>query len=155
MTDRPNVSVIGASIVIKGELSADEDVVIEGQVEGNINLDQNVLTVGEHGKVKARIAAKTVVIVGAVWGSIIAAEKADIRDTCLVEGDICTSRLAMAPGAYVRGRIDMRQSQSGRPAATSAAYSGVNMPDKARANDAPKPKSVMASGTPGTPGLKS
>ena len=115
MTDRPNVSMIGASIVIKGELSADEDVVIEGQVEGNISLNQNVLTVGAHGKVKAKIAAKTVVVVGKVWDSIIAAENVDIRDTSLVEGDIYTSRLAMAAGAYVRGRIDIPQSQSGRP----------------------------------------
>ena len=141
MTDRPNVSMIGASIVIKGELSAEEDVLIEGQVEGNISLNQNVLTVGAHGKVKAKIAAKTVVVVGKVWDSTIAAENVDIRDTSLVEGDICTARLAMAPGAYVRGRIDIRQSQSGRPAATSAAYSGVDVPDKSRAKDAPKPES--------------
>ena len=139
MTDRPNVSMIGKSIVIKGELSADEDVVIEGQVEGNISLNQNVLTVGAHGKVKAMIAAKTVVVVGKVWGSIIAAENVDIRDTSMVEGDIYTSRLAMAAGAYVRGRIDIPQSQSGR-----AADSGVDVPDKSRAKDAPKPESVRS-----------
>ena len=141
MTDRPNVSMIGASIVIKGELSAEEDVVIEGQVEGNINLNQNVLTVGAHGKVKAKIAAKTVVVVGKVWGSVITAENVDIRDASMVEGDIHTSRLAMAAGAYVRGRIDIRQSQSGRPVATSAADSGVDVPDKSRAKDAPKSES--------------
>ena len=76
------------------------DLVIDGQVEGKINLNRNALTVGEHGKVKAEIVAKTVVIVGAVWGSIIATENVDIRDTSLVEGDIFTSRLAIAPGAY-------------------------------------------------------
>ena len=138
MTAGPNVSMIGASIVIKGELSADEDLVIEGQVEGNISLNQNVLTVGEHGKVKAKIVAKTVVVVGAVWGSIIAAENVDIRDTSLVEGDICTSRLAMAPGAYVRGRIDIRQSQSGSPAAGRAADRAAVVPDKPRAAGAAK-----------------
>ena len=133
MTDRTTVATIGESIVIKGELSADGDLVIEGQVEGNINLNQNVLTVGEHGRVKAKIAAKTVVVVGKVWDSIITAENVDIRDTSLVEGDIYTSRLAMAPGAYVRGRIDIQQPQSGRPAATSAADSGVDVADKRRA----------------------
>ena len=95
MTDRPTVSMIGKSIVIKGELSADEDLMIEGQVEGNISLNQNVLTVGEHGKVKARIAAKTVVVVGKGWDAVIAAENVDIRDTSLVEGDIYT---CTAPG---------------------------------------------------------
>ena len=128
MTDRTTVAMIGEKIVFKGELSADEDLLINGQVEGNINLNQNVLTVGEHGKVKAKIAAKTVVVVGKVWGSIITAENVDIRDTSLVEGDIYTSRLAMAAGAYVRGRIDIRQLQSGRPVAMSAAYRAGDVP---------------------------
>ena len=140
MTAGTTVTTIGESIVIKGELSADEDLVIEGQVEGNINLNQNALTVGEHGKVKAKIAAKTVVVVGKVWGSIITAENVDIRDTSMVEGGIYTSRLAMAAGAYVRGRIDTPQSQSGR-AAARAADSGMDVPDKSRAKDAPKPES--------------
>ena len=144
MTDRTTVSTIGESIVIKGELSADEDVVIEGQLEGTINLNQNVLTVGEHGRVKAKIVAKTVVVVGKVWDSIIDAENVDIRDTSLVEGDIYTPRMAMAPGAYVRGRIDTRQSQSGKPTAARAADSGMDVPDKSRAKDAPKPESVRS-----------
>ena len=107
-----------------------------------------MLTVGEHGKVKAKIAAKTVVVVGKVWGSIIAAENVDIRDTSLVEGDICTPRLAMAAGAYVRGRIDIRQSQSGRPVAASTADSGVDVPDKPRAQYAAKPETGPATGAP-------
>ena len=149
MTDGPNVSMIGKSIVIKGELSADEDVVIEGQLEGNISLNQNVLTVGAHGKVKAKIAAKTVVVVGKVRDSIIAAENVDIRDTSLVEGDIYTSRLAMAAGAYVRGRIDIPQSQSGRAAAASTAGRIVHAPDKFRAKYAAKLASGPATGAPG------
>ena len=144
MTDRTTVATIGESIVIKGELSGDVDLVIDGQVEGKINLNQNALTVGEHGKVKAKIAAKTVVVVGKVWDSIIVAENVDIRDTSLVEGDIYASRLAMAPGANVRGRIDIRQSQSGSAAAAHAADSGVDVPDKPRAKGAPKPESVRS-----------
>ena len=144
MPDRTNVTTIGESIVFKGEVSGDMDLVIDGLVEGKINLNQNVVTVGEHGKVKGKITAKTVVVVGKVWDSIIAAENVDIRDTSLVEGDIYTSRLAMAPGAYVRGRIDIRQSQSGKPAAARAADRAVDVPDKPRAKDAPKPESVRS-----------
>ena len=144
MTDRTTVATIGESIVIKGELSGDEDLVIDGQVEGKINLNQNALTVGEHGKVKAAVVAKTVVVAGKVRGDIMAAENVDIRDTCSMEGNICTPRLAIAPGAYFRGGIDMPQSQSGRPAAASAADSGVDVPDKPRAKDAPKPESVRS-----------
>ena len=148
MTDRTTVATIGESIVITGELSADKDLVIEGQVEGTINLNQNVLTVGEHGRVKAKIVAKTVVVVGKVWDSIIAAENVDIRDTSLVEGDIYTSRLAMAPGAYVRGRIDIQQSQSGKAAAARAADRAVDVPYKPRAKYAAKPESGPATGAP-------
>ena len=82
MTDRTTVTTIGESIVFKGELSRDVDLVIDGQVEGKINLNRNALTVGEHGKVKAKIAAKTVVVVGAVWDSLMATENVAIRDTC-------------------------------------------------------------------------
>ena len=146
MTDRTAVTTIGESIVFKGELSGDEDLLIEGQVEGRINLDQNVLTVGEHGTVKATVVAKTVVVAGKVRGNIMATENVAIRDTCSMEGNICTPRLVMAPGAYFRGGVDMPQSQSGRLAATSAADSGVDVPDKFRAKYAAKPKSVTASG---------
>ena len=149
MTERTTVTTIGESIVIKGELSGDEDLVIDGQVEGKINLNRNALTVGEHGKVKATVVAKTVVVVGKVRGNIIATEKVEVRDTCSMEGDICTPRVVIAPGAYFRGGIDMRQSQGGRPAATSAIDSGVDVPDKSRAKDAPKPESVAARGAPG------
>ena len=144
MTERTTVATIGESIVIKGELSGDEDLVIDGQVEGKINLKRNALTVGEHGKVKATVVAKTVVAAGKVRGNIIAAEKVDIRDTCSMEGNICAPRVVIALGANFRGGIDMRQSQSGRPAATSAADSSVDVPDKSCAQDAPKPESVRS-----------
>ena len=144
MTERTAVTTIGETIVFKGELSGDEDLVIDGQVEGKINLNQNVLTVGEHGKVNATVVAKTVVVAGNVRGNIMAAEKVDVRDTCSMEGDICAPRVVIANGAYFRGGVDMRQSQSGMPAATSAAYSGVDVPDKSRATDAPKPDSVRS-----------
>ena len=124
MTDRPNVSMIGASIVIKGELSADEDLVIEGQVEGNISLNQNVLTVGEHGKVKAKIAAKTVVVVGKVWDSIIAAENVDIRDTSLVEGDIPPRgwRWPLGPMSAVASTYRSRKAEGPRRAPPTAEW---------------------------------
>ena len=88
MTERTTVTTIGETIVFKGELSGDEDLVIDGQVEGKIDLNQNALTVGEHGKVKATVVAKTVVAAGKVRGNIMAAEKVGIRDTCSMEGDI-------------------------------------------------------------------
>ena len=78
---------IGKSVVIKGDLSGSEDLTIEGQVEGKIELRQNVLTIGANGKIKAAIFAKIVVVLGDVQGDITASERIDIRDSGSVDGE--------------------------------------------------------------------
>ena len=98
---------IGKSVVIKGELSGSEDLTIEGQVDGKIELRQNVLTIGPNGKIKAQVFAKSVVILGEVTGNVTASEKVDIRDNGSVDGDIAAPRVAIAEGAHFRGSIDM------------------------------------------------
>lgn len=100
---------IGKSVLIKGELSGSEDLTIEGQVEGEIELKQHVLTVGPHGRIRAQVFAKTVVVFGEVVGNIKASEKVSIRDTGAVEGDIVAPRVAIAEGARFRGKIDMQR----------------------------------------------
>ncbi len=114
---------------VKGGLSGEEDVVIEGRVEGNINLPQKLVTVGEQGKVDARIVAGTVIVAGKFRGEILAGERVDIRDTGSVEGDITSPRLAIALGAYVRGCIDVTQASSGKPSATNTDGSDAAPPD--------------------------
>jgi cytoskeletal protein CcmA (bactofilin family) len=100
---------IGKSVVIKGELSGSEDLTIEGQVEGKIELRQNVLTIGANGKIKAQVFAKAVIILGEVTGNVTATEKVDIRDNGSVDGDIAAPRVAIAEGAHFRGSIDMQR----------------------------------------------
>jgi cytoskeletal protein CcmA (bactofilin family) len=100
---------IGKSVVIKGELNGSEDLAIEGQVEGKIELRQNVLTIGANGKIKAAIFAKQVVVFGEVIGNITASEKVDIRDNGSVDGDLASPRVAIAEGAHFRGSIDMQR----------------------------------------------
>jgi len=104
---------IGKSVVIKGELNGSEDLTIEGQVEGKIELRQNVLTIGANGKIKAQVFAKSVVILGEVVGNVSASDKVDIRDNGSVDGDIAAPRVAIAEGAHFRGSIDMQK--SGKP----------------------------------------
>ena len=87
---------IGKSVLIKGELSGSEDLTIEGQVEGKIELRQNVLTIGPNGRIKAQIFAKAVIIQGEVHGNITASERVDIRDNGSVEGDLAAPRVAIA-----------------------------------------------------------
>jgi cytoskeletal protein CcmA (bactofilin family) len=132
---------IGKSIVIKGELSGNEDLTIEGRVEGKIDLNQNLLTVGENGKVKAQVFAKTVIIIGEVLGNVTAVEKVSIQEKGAVDGDISAPRVAIAEGAHFRGSIDMRRAQSAKPAVATAAAAVANAP---RAKNVVKPESVPA-----------
>jgi cytoskeletal protein CcmA (bactofilin family) len=103
---------IGKSVVIKGELNGSEDLTIEGQVDGKIELRQNVLTIGPNGRIKAQVFAKSVVILGEVTGNVTATEKVDIRDNGSVDGDIAAPRVAIAEGAHFRGSIDMQKTGS-------------------------------------------
>jgi len=100
---------IGKSVIIKGELTGSEDLTIEGQVEGKVELKQNVLTIGPNGKIKAQIVAKAVVVQGEVTGNITATERVDIRDAGSVDGDLSAPRVAIADGAHFRGSIDMQK----------------------------------------------
>src|SRR5688500_3161377 len=100
---------IGKSVVVKGALSASEDMTIDGLVEGTIELRQNVLTVGPNGKIMAKILAKSVVVLGHVHGNITAVEKIDIKDSGSVDGDLISPRVAISEGAHFRGSIDMQR----------------------------------------------
>lgn len=100
---------IGKSVVVKGALSASEDMTIDGLVEGTIELRQNMLTIGPNGKIMAKVAAKSVVVLGHVHGNISAVEKIDIRDSGSVDGDLVAPRVAISEGAHFRGSIDMQR----------------------------------------------
>lgn len=111
---------IGKSIVFKGELTGDEDIEIEGQIEGRIDLPGNQLTVGAHGRVKAEIAAKAVVVIGHVTGNVAASERLEIQSSGVVEGDIRAPRLLIQEGAVVNGGIEMTKNGAAKkPAATT------------------------------------
>src|SRR6266850_5582580 len=109
---------IGKSVVIKGELNGSEDLTIEGQVEGTIQLRDHVLTIGPNGRIKAQVFAKAVIVLGEVTGNVTASEKVDIRDNGSVDGDIVSPRVAIAEGAHFRGSVDMQrkaQPQGAKP----------------------------------------
>ena len=106
---------IGKSVIIKGELTGSEDLTIEGQVEGKIELRQNILTIGPNGKIKAQIFAKAIVVQGEVVGNVTATERVDIRDNGSVDGDIISPRVAIAEGAHFRGSVDMKKAGGAPP----------------------------------------
>ncbi|MDQ3070943.1 MAG: polymer-forming cytoskeletal protein, partial [Acidobacteriota bacterium] len=115
---------IGKSVVIKGELSGSEDLTIEGQVDGKIELRQNILTIGPNGRIKAEVSAKAVIVEGEVTGNITASEKIEIRDKGSVDGDLAAPRIAIADGAHFRGSIDMKRDGKAAAPAASAQPSG-------------------------------
>ena len=98
---------IGTDIVVKGDVSCSRDLTIDGQVEGTIEVGDNVLTIGEGATVKANLVARAVTISGDVTGNVAAREKVDLKSTGSVTGDIKTPRFAMADGAVVRGKVEV------------------------------------------------
>src|SRR6185503_19964901 len=103
-----------------------EDLTIEGQVEGKIELRQNVLTIGPNGRIKAQMFAKAVIVLGEVTGNVTATEKVDIRDNGSVDGDIVSPRVAIAEGAHFRGSVDMQRKGTVQPAAKPAAVAAAS-----------------------------
>ena len=121
----PDVVSIGKLVCIKGELTGSEDMTVEGQFEGRIDLNDQVLTIGPHARVEAEVYAKVVIVLGKVLGNIKAADLVAIRAAGWVEGDIVAPRFAMTEGAHFNGRIVM---QLGREATVESTQSDRPMP---------------------------
>lgn len=122
------VAIIGKSIVFKGELSGDEDLEIDGNVEGDVKLPNHVLKIGPHGKVKASVTAKCVQIVGHIAGNVTATERIEIEASGVVEGDIRAPRLLVQEGAVINGAIEM----TGKTAAAASGAPGKPAQEPAR-----------------------
>jgi cytoskeletal protein CcmA (bactofilin family) len=104
---------IGRSVTVKGELSGSEDLFIDGQVEGTIELQGNSLTIGPHGQVKANINAKDVLVQGKLEGNILASQRALLSKSAVATGDITTQRVAIEEGAFFKGKIDIQGKPEG------------------------------------------
>ena len=102
------VSVIGETLHFKGELSAGEDLVIEGKVEGTINQGKCCLTVKPKGQIIANVNATKIFIEGRVTGDLSATVSVTVRESGIVEGNIVAPRVAITEGATFNGNIQMR-----------------------------------------------
>jgi cytoskeletal protein CcmA (bactofilin family) len=103
----PTVASIGRSLHVKGELRGNEDLTIEGQVEGTIALTGYSVTIGETGQVAAQIRAKSVLVGGRVQGDIDADQRVEVSATGNLVGDIRAPRVVLADGSRFKGSIDM------------------------------------------------
>jgi cytoskeletal protein CcmA (bactofilin family) len=102
------VATIGVSVSIKGEIKGSEDLTIDGQVEGKIDLPDHMLTIGPNATLVADINAKVVTVFGSIIGTVVAREKADIRKTASLEGSLSCGRLAVQEGAKINGKVETK-----------------------------------------------
>jgi cytoskeletal protein CcmA (bactofilin family) len=155
---------IGKSVVIKGELSGSEDLYVDGTVEGTILLQGNNLVIGPNGHVHADVNAKAVVIQGKLEGNIRASERAELRKTAVIVGDIATQRIAIEDGAYFKGKVEIQKdaAKPNSPSSRTEHPGDVKNPPAAVASGAvaaasgaaPSSASSLGSAAPSTPVTK-
>ncbi|MDC0948475.1 polymer-forming cytoskeletal protein [Gammaproteobacteria bacterium] len=126
-------AVIGMSIVINGEVSGEEDLLIQGRVIGEIKLPVNSIVVGNDGQLQANIAAKNVEVEGAVKGEIVASERILIRKSGRVEGNVTAPRVVLEDGCRFQGSVTMREHASAQPAPAAS-------PQPAQSSSTSKPR---------------
>ena len=112
---RAEMAHIGKSVFIKGELSGSEDLYLDGEVEGTIELKGQSLTIGPNGRVRANAHAQDIVIHGKVNGNL-RAERVELKKSALVTGDIQTQRVVIEDGAFFKGGIDIQREAAKEPA---------------------------------------
>jgi cytoskeletal protein CcmA (bactofilin family) len=104
-------AVISKGVFIKGEITGSESLVVDGKVEGSINLNGNRVTVGIDGQVAANITAREVIVMGKVRGNVTATDRVDIRADGALTGDVAAARISIEDGAFFRGGIEIRKSR--------------------------------------------
>jgi cytoskeletal protein CcmA (bactofilin family) len=102
-------AVIGKGVTIKGQIFSREDLTIDGEVDGSVELQEHRLTIGEKGKIRADVSAREVVVLGSLHGNVEATEKIDIRKQASITGDIKAARIEAEDGAYLKGSVDTRR----------------------------------------------
>jgi len=114
VSDRTDVGHIGKSVIIHGELTGNEDLYLDGEIEGTVDLRDHKLVIGPNGKIKATITARDIVLHGRVEGNVSAAERVELKRSCTLLGDVTTQRIVIEDGAYFKGSIDIKEAQGSR-----------------------------------------
>jgi len=104
-----NVASLGKSVEIRGEVKGNEDLTIDGRVEGTIMLTDSRLTIGSTAHIDADVSARDVVILGTVSGNVQASARVELRMGCNLKGDIFAARLSIEDGASFTGKVDLTQ----------------------------------------------
>jgi cytoskeletal protein CcmA (bactofilin family) len=121
--------------MVKGQIYSREDLIVDGEVEGTIELQEHRLTVGPNGKVQAGIKAREIVVLGAIHGNVDATDKIDIRKDAKLVGDIKAARIVIEDGAYFKGSIDIVKPEPGKQQAPTQKVQPPPAPLAASATD--------------------
>ena len=141
-SSRGGSATIGKAVKIAGQIYSREDLYVDGDVEGTIELMEHKLTVGPNGKVHAGVKAREVVALGVIQGNVEASDRIEIRKDAKLVGDIKTARIIIEDGAYFKGSIDIVKSEpkaapsQPRPQAAAAPAPAVPVAVTAGAGDA-------------------
>src|SRR5271170_2275470 len=114
-THRGGQAVLGKSVIVKGQIFSREDLTIDGEVEGTVELQEHRLTVGPNGRLTASVKAREIVVLGTVHGNVETTDKIEIRKDAKLVGDIKTARIVIEDGAYFKGNIDIVRAEAPRP----------------------------------------
>jgi cytoskeletal protein CcmA (bactofilin family) len=109
------LALLGSTIVVKGEITSDEDLEIDGKVEGPVSLRGHRLTVGRGGQLNSEVTAREVIVYGNVSGNLRARDRVEIKKDGRVIGDIATARISIEDGAYFKGHIEIEHTQLSVP----------------------------------------
>jgi cytoskeletal protein CcmA (bactofilin family) len=134
---------VGKSLHLKGEITGSEDLFIDGEVEGTVELKDNNLTIGPNGNVHADVQARSITVLGRLHGNVRAGDKVEIRKTGSLEGDLATARIIIEDGAVFRGSIDIVQ--AGRPEADRKAVAQAAAAQATKESGASAPAGQTAS----------
>ena len=110
--DTARTAVLGKSVIVKGQIFSREDLTIDGEVEGTVELQEHRLTIGPNGKVRASVKARELVVLGTIHGNVETTDKIDIRKEAKLVGDIKTARIVIEDGAYFKGNIDIVRAEA-------------------------------------------
>lgn len=132
MTTSKEHALIGPTILIKGDLTGEEDLLIDGRVEGRVELRKHNITVGKNGRVKADLYGKVITVEGEVHGNLYGDEQLVLRQSSTVRGNILAPRVVLEDGANFKGSIDMspkdaapREHPTSVPGATGSGPGGT------------------------------
>jgi cytoskeletal protein CcmA (bactofilin family) len=117
---RAGHAVLGKSVVVKGQILSREDLTIDGEVEGTIEMQEHRLTIGQNGKVRASVKAREVIVLGTLHGNVETGDRIDIRKEAKLVGDIRTARIVIEDGAYFKGNVDIVRAEVPKSAAAAA-----------------------------------